>query len=122
MGTIEAFENIDSWKKARELAGKVYKLSGSGNFGKDFGLRDQIRRAAVSIMTNIAEGFARRTNAEFANFLNYSHGSAAEVQSLLYVAHDQQYIGPETFSAVYHDCEEISKMVLSLANYLRRNP
>lgn len=121
MATLKAFEDIESWQKARALTKRVYALSNNGGFSRDFGLRDQIRRAAVSIMSNIAEGFGRKSNVEFANFLNYSHGSASEVQSLLYVAYDQQYIGQAEFDSVYDECEQISKMVLSLANYLRKN-
>lgn len=91
MAKFERFEDILAWQKARVLVSEIYKTSNDGKFARDFGLKDQIRRAAVSIMSNIAEGFARRTNKEFTRFLYISHGSVAEVQSLLYVALDQQY-------------------------------
>ena len=121
MGKIERFEDIEAWKKARELVNKVYKVSSSGRFGKDFDLQHQVRRSAISAMANIAEGFGRRSNQEFANFLNYSHGSTAETQSHLFLAVDQSYISQETFNELYNQCDEISRMTLSLANYLRKN-
>jgi len=119
MAKIEKFEDIKAWQKARILVRKIYKVSAYGNFARDYGLRDQIRRAVVSIMGNIAEGFGRRSNQEFANFLNYSHGSAAEVQSHLYVALDIEYIQTETFNTLYNLCDETSRMILSLENYVR---
>lgn len=121
MGKIERFENIEAWQKARELVNRVYKVSSYSRFGKDFDLQHQVRRSAISVMANIAEGFGRRSNQEFANFLNYSHGSAAETQSHLYLALDQNYINQETFDELYNQCDEISRMTLSLANYLRKN-
>ncbi len=121
MGKIERFEDIEAWQKARELVNRVYKVSSYSRFGKDFDLQHQVRRSAISVMANIAEGFGRRSNQEFANFLNYSHGSAAETQSHLYLALDQNYINQETFDELYNQCDEISRMTLSLANYLRKN-
>lgn len=121
MPKIEKFEDIEAWQKARILVNEIYKVSARGSFGKDYGLKDQIRRAAVSIMSNIAEGFGRKSNTEFANFLNYSHGSASEVQSLLWVAHDQKYITPNQFESAYKKCDEISRMVLAFGIYLRKN-
>jgi four helix bundle protein len=119
MAKIEKFEDIIAWQKARILVKEIYKVSARGDFSKDYGLKNQIRRAAVSIMGNIAEGFGRRSNQEFANFLNYSHGSAAEVQSHLYVASDLEYIQTKTFHMLYNMCDEISRMILSLENYVR---
>lgn len=121
MAKIDRFEDIEAWQKARVLVKEVYRFSGMGLLSKDYGMKDQIRRAVVSIMSNIAEGFGRRSNTEFANFLNYSHGSTAEVQSLLYVALDQLYISHEQFESAYNQCDEISRMVLSLGTYLRKN-
>lgn len=117
---IEKFEDIEAWQKARKLVEEVYQVTGRGRFSMDFGLRDQIRRAAVSIMSAIAEGFGRRSNREFANFLNYSHGSIAELQSNLYVALDLDYIKKETCKSLYKQSDEISRMVLSLSAYLRK--
>src|SRR3990172_8363764 len=92
MATIQSFEEIEAWQKARELTRAVYACSGQGAFSRDFGLRDQIRRAAVSIMSNIAEGFERGGSAEFVQFLAIAKGSASEVEAQLYVAFDQGYI------------------------------
>jgi len=119
MAKFERFEDIIAWQKARALVGQVYKVTGDGKFSKDFGLRDQTRRASVSIMLNIAEGFARRTNKEFAQFLFLAHGSVAEVQSALYIALDQKYITKESFEVLYTDCSEVSRMISGLIGYLR---
>ncbi len=83
MTTIKRFEDIEVWGKARKLVGEIYRVTSREEFQKDYALKEQIRRAAISIMANIAEGYGRRSNQEFANFLNYAHGSAAEVQSHL---------------------------------------
>ncbi|GAG07154.1 unnamed protein product, partial [marine sediment metagenome] len=98
MATIERFQDIEAWQKARELTRAVYACSSNGSFAKDFGLRDQIRRAAVSILSNIAEGFERDGSAEFLQFLSIAKGSAAEVEAHLYVALDQQYITEHGFA------------------------
>jgi four helix bundle protein len=100
MATIRRFEEIHAWQKAKDFVKEIYKISSQGSFGKDYGLKDQIRRAAVSIMGNIAEGFGRKSNQEFANFLNYSHGSAAEVQSHLHIALELEYIETTTFNTL----------------------
>ncbi|MEW6607438.1 MAG: four helix bundle protein [bacterium] len=120
MAKIERFEDILSWQKARELVSAIYKTSNNGFFAKDFGLREQIRRAAVSIMLNIAEGFARKSNREFSRFLVISHGSVAEVQSALYVAYDQKYINLEQFEELYKMAEETSKTIMGFSNYLKK--
>jgi four helix bundle protein len=82
MATFNKFEDILAWQKSRKATTRVYEISTNNLFSRDFGLRDQIRRSAVSVMANIAEGYGRRTNKDFANFLVLSHGSAAEVQSI----------------------------------------
>ena len=120
MPTFKTFEEILAWQKARQITQKVYLVSNSGEFARDFGLRDQMRRASVSIMANIAEGHGRRTETEFANFLNISRASAAEVQSHLYVALDLGYIHQSDFDEIYRMLNEASKMCLSLAQYLRK--
>ncbi len=86
MSSIKRFEDILAWKKARQLVAEIYRTCASGEFYKDFDLKDQIRRAAVSSMSNVAEGFGRKTNKDFAHFLDLARGSTIEVQSLLYVA------------------------------------
>lgn len=121
MAKVERFEDIVAWQKARELVREIYKASRNPMFAKDFGLCDQIRRAALSIMLNIAEGFARKTNREFLQFLVVAHGSAAEVQSGLYVALDQSYIGQDEFEYLYKAANETSKVIMGFSNYLRKN-
>lgn len=120
MAKFNKFEEIQAWQKAREVTLLIYKITANENFAKDFGLKDQIRRASVSIMANIAEGHGRRTNIEFANFLNIARGSTAEVQSHLYVAVDLNYIGRDDFEKLYLSLTEISRMTLALAQYLRK--
>ena len=119
MASFSRFEDIKAWQGAREVTVEIYRISATGNFSKDFGLKDQTRRAAVSIMANIAEGHGGRTNVEFANFLNFAPGSAAEVQSHLYVAEELGYIDSNQFKKIYDRLTEISRMTLSLARYLR---
>jgi four helix bundle protein len=120
MAKIERFEDIQAWQKARGLVQEIYSVSNSGLFSKDFGLRDQIRRAAVSIMLNIAEGFARKTNREFCQFLVIAHGSAAEVQAALYVALDLGYVTKDQFERLYYTTEETSKMIMGFSSYLNK--
>lgn len=119
MPSFKKFEDILAWKKARVVTRSVYDISKKREFSKDYELQKQMKRASVSIMANIAEGFGRRTNKEFANQLNIARGSAIEVQALLYVALDQKYIGNVEFDQIYADLSEVSKMTLSLARYLR---
>jgi four helix bundle protein len=119
MAKFSKFEEIQAWQKAYEVTLRVYKLTASGDFARDFGLRDQIRRASVSIMANIAEGHGRRTNSEFANFLNLARGSTAEVQSHLHIARGLEYVPQSDFDELYQHLIEISRMTLSLAQYLR---
>ena len=121
MASIEKFEDIEAWQKARELTREIYRISNQGSFARDFGLRDQIRRAAVSIMSNIAEGFGRGGNKEFIQFLSIAKGSASEVQAQLYVALDAEYITKEQFQKIYSRTEETSRMIGGLLRYLRNN-
>ncbi|MCH6559750.1 four helix bundle protein [candidate division KSB1 bacterium] len=119
MPTFKSFEEIESWQKARELTRKVYTVSNQGAFTKDFGLRDQIRRASVSIMSNIAEGFERDGNREFLQFLAVAKGSSGEVRAQLYVALDQDYIDKNTFETLSAISIEIGSLIGGLMNYLR---
>ncbi len=119
MGKIKRFEDIQAWQKARELNNGIYNITKDHNFSKDFSLRDQLRRASVSIMANIAEGFGRRSKKEFSNFLNIAHASAAEVQCHLYIAWDQNYIKNEEFKILYSKTEEVSKMLQGFMSYLK---
>ena len=97
----------------------IYEISCTDNFVSDFTLKGQIRKASMSIMLNIAEGYARTSNREFRQFLDYAHGSCAEVQSALYVALDQKYLSKLQFDNLYNRTNEISRMVTSFSIYLR---
>lgn len=119
MGTFKRFEDILAWQKARVITKRVYEVTGEGAFSKDFGLRDQLRRASVSIMANIAEGFGRRSDKEFANFLNMAHGSASE--SHLYVASDLEYLANPDFEELYRMIDECSRMTIGLSHHLRKS-
>jgi len=114
-------EDIDSWKEARKLTCTVYELTTGQGFHKDFGLRDQIQRTAVSIMANIAEGFDSGTNRSVIGFLNYAYRSASEVQSLLYVALDQSYIETSAFQINYDQAGTIKNLIGGLIKYLKSN-
>jgi len=119
MATFSRLEDIQVWQKTRQLTKRIYKATENGRFSQDYGLRNQIQRASISIMANIAEGFGRRSDKEFANFLNMAHGSATEVQSHLYVALDLIYIDENTFRELNGLLDEISRMTLVLAQRLR---
>lgn len=119
--TFKRFEEIQAWQKARAATKRVYQVSKTDLFAKDFGLSNQIRRAAVSVMANIAEGNGRRTNNDFASFLVQAHGSAAEVQSHLYVALDLEYLRQDDFDEIYGLFDEVSRMSMALAQHLRKS-
>ena len=119
MARFGGFEEIQAWQKAYQLTLDVYRITENGKFARDFGLRDQIRRASVSVMANIAEGHGRRSNIEFANFLNMARGSAHEVQSHLHIALGLGYVKKQEFDSLYGSLAEVSRMTLSLAKYLR---
>jgi four helix bundle protein len=117
---FERFEDIKAWQEARELVKLVYKaVKSNSEFQRDFRLVNQIQAAAVSVMANIAEGFARHSNKEFIQFLFIAKSSAAEVQSHLYVALDQDYIGKELFGPIYKSAETVSRMDSNLIKYLK---
>jgi four helix bundle protein len=116
---IAKFEDLECWKEARILVNMVYDaIHSNGRFERDFGLRGQVTDAAVSSMSNIAEGFSRHSNKEFAQFLFISKGSVSEVQSIFYVALDQTYINKEIFNKIYSQLEKVSKLTSGLINYL----
>ena len=118
MATFKRFEEIEAWQKARELVRQLYVLSGNGKFAKDFGLRDQTRRAAVSIMANIAESPERGGSSEFAQFLSMAKASASEVRSHLYVALDQGYVDQDTFDSLIGELEDTARKISKLIDYL----
>ena len=117
---IDKFEDIEAWKKSREIVNSIYKISNKSSFSKDFALRDQIRRAAISIPSNIAEGFSRKSNKEFIQYLFIAKGSAAEIQTQLYLALDQKYITQGEFDKLYEDLEVISKQISKFITYLKK--
>ena len=105
------FEDLICWQKARELANFIYILTGKDNFKSDFGLRDQIRRSSVSVMSNIAEGFGRGGNNELVQFLFIAKGSVSEVKSQLYIASDLHYISDKEFQKAHSTTEDISRLI-----------
>jgi four helix bundle protein len=121
MTAIEKFEDIKAWQKARDLAKRIYDMTCQGDFAKDYSLRDQIRRAGLSIMSNIAEGYARQTDKEFIQFLHIALGSVAEVQSQLYVAQDLGYISDAQFKEIHELSGETAKLTSGFIKYLRKN-
>jgi four helix bundle protein len=119
---ISRFEELECWKEARKLVNLVYgAVRRSPEFQKDFRLSGQITAAAVSSMSNAAEGFARRSNKEFVQFLFISKSSATEVQSEAYVALDQAYIDQQSFDSIYAQAEKVSKLCSGLIKYLMEN-
>ena len=121
MAKIERFEDIEGWKRARQLTRKICACTRSGAFSKDFGLKDQIRRASISAMSNIAEGFERGGNQEFIHFLAMAKGSSGEVRSQLYVALDEGYVTQRQFDELYADAQAVTKMVAGFMDYLQRS-
>jgi four helix bundle protein len=108
---ISRFEDLVAWQKARELARDIYRVTDEGRFGKDFALRDQIRRASISVMSNVAEGFDRASRGEFHQFLVIAKGSCAEVRSQLYIALDAGYLSQQAFEGLLGQTEELSRII-----------
>ncbi len=119
MTAIRRFEDSTAWQSARELVKLVYNLTRREPFRSDLGLRDQIQRAAVSTMSNIAEGFERGSNKEFVQYLYQAKGSAGEVRSQLYVALDSGYFGKEEFDTCLQLCVKTSTKISNLIEYLK---
>jgi four helix bundle protein len=119
---IERFEDIESWQAGVKLVNAIYRVSGRGAFARDFALRDQLRKAAVSVPSNIAEGFERNRRGEFIQFLRYAKGSAGEVRSQLYHARDQGYLDEGTFTTLQSEAESLSRQIQGLIRYLQANP
>jgi len=111
MGRIDRFEDLIAWQKARELTKAIYQITRQGAFAKDFGLSGQIQRAAVSVISNIAEGFERNRRSEFHQFLSTAKASCAEVRSQLYVAFDVGYIDQDTFESLLQQAEEVARII-----------
>jgi four helix bundle protein len=120
MALIKRFEDIQAWQEGRKLVQQVYRITNSDKFARDFSLKDQIRRAAVSTMANIAEGLDCESKAEFARFLGIARRSAVEVQSLLYTALDIGYIDAEVFQSIYDQAEKTKALTGAFMHSLRQ--
>jgi four helix bundle protein len=120
-GKVRDFEDLDVFQKARELVSQIYTVTGQGKFSKDFGLVDQMRRAGVSIVSNIAEGFERGGNPELIQFLYIAKGSCGELRSQLMVALDQGYLTKETYHRLVDVARHVSIMLKNLAAYLKKS-
>ncbi len=121
MAKIEKFEDIQSWKLARQATNRIYDLTERAEFSADYGLVNQIRRSAISIMSNIAEGFERGGEKEFVNFLSIAKGSCGEARAQLYVALDRNYITPSEFKSAYDELNETGKLIGGFMSYLKKS-
>jgi four helix bundle protein len=119
MAKIERFEDIDAWQKGRELTKIIYKITAQGDIAKDFALKNQLRRASISIMANIAEGFEREGNKEFRQFLATSKGSVGELKSHLYVALDAGAMSQQDFNQLMALADETSRLIAGFLRYLK---
>jgi four helix bundle protein len=117
---VERFEDLLTWQKARLLTAEIYRVTNQGAFARDWGLKDQIRRAAVSIMSNISEGLERNRPREFHHFLGIAKGSCGEVRSQLYVALDSQYLSQPVFDGIRTQAEEVSRLIGGLRASVER--
>jgi four helix bundle protein len=120
MSKIENFEDLECWKAARVLVKDVYKLSGSGELAKDFEVRNQLRRAALSAMNNIAEGFGRFGDGDTIRFLDIAQSSVQEVQSMLYVLSDLSYLKNDQVTILRRQADSTKNLTRGLIKYLRR--
>lgn len=121
MVKITKFEDIESWKKARKLTSDIYQLTKAGEFARDFGLKDQIRRAAISVLSNIAEGFERSGDKEFLQFLYVAKGSCGELRAQLYVALDQSYVSQRAFDVLLRDANDVGQLLSGFIRYLKQS-
>ena len=115
------FEDLEVWISAKEFAVTLYNLTEQGDFKKDFGLKDQLRRASISIISNIAEGFERNGNKEFIQFLSIAKGSAGEVRAQLYIAIELNYISETDFNKLNEQITQVSRMLSGFMNYLKQS-
>lgn len=116
---LTRFEDLECWREARKLSNKIYESTRNGSFKRDLRLSSQIQAAAASVMANIAEGFIRRSDKEFTQFLFIAMSSAAEVQSHLYIALDQKYVDQRQFDQIYEQTNKTSRIISGLIKYLR---
>jgi four helix bundle protein len=118
---VSRFEELIAWQKAKALSVQGYRVTNTGSFARDFGLRDQIQRASVSVMSNIAEGFDRNSRPEFARFLTFARGSAGEVRSQLYLAAELGYVPPDEAAELIAACNEVTRILTGLRKSLDRS-
>ena len=119
--SFDRFEEIPVWQEARTLTRRINSITREYPFSKDYSMRDQIRRASVSIMSNIAEGFERDSNKEFIRFLSYAKGSAGEVRNLIYIAADEGYLDEQLSEELRNSCMSISRQIAGFQKYLKGN-
>ena len=122
MAVITRFEDLQVWISSRTLTRKVYEITRTGTFSKDFGLRDQIRRAAISAMSNIAEGFDSNTQALFISFLGRARASIGEIRCQIYIALDLEYITEDQFGDLERNAQECSRQLFGFIRYLKSQP
>lgn len=122
MSKIEKFEDLHCWQQSRILVKLVYEATNEGPFKRDFGMRDQIRRASISVMNNIAEGFGRFSRREFVRFLSFSVASAVEVKSMAYAALDQNYWTAEKVNQIQTQADDVKLLSMGLVRFLKKNP
>jgi len=121
MSTFRRFEDIEAWQLARALTNRIYDVTSESSFSRDYGLRDQIRRAGISIVSNIAEGYERDGDREFTQFLFVAKGSCGEVRAQLYLAHDRKYLSDDQFQELYTRAVELSRVIAGLIRYLQQS-
>lgn len=121
MAKVETFEDLEVWQRARVVVNRIYQLTNTKPFAKDYALCDQLRRCAISTMSNIAEGFEKASRKEFAHYLDIAKGSNGEVRSQLYAALDLKYIDQNTFDDLKSNLLSLSRQIASLMKYLKQN-
>lgn len=120
MSTAKSFEELEIWQRSRKLVNDVYSITNKPEFSRDFSMKDQIRRSALSVMNNISEGFESRTVRMFIEYLGRSKASCGETRSILYAATDQNYIDDNEFNRLLDSCKTISSKILRLIKYLEK--
>ena len=121
MASIKRFEDVEAWKQGRELTRRIYQITSQSKFTRDYALRDQIRRAAISITSNIAEGFDRGGNREFVQFLAVARGSASELKSQIYTTLDAGYVDQKEFAELYQLAHSVVLLIGGFIKYLQQS-
>ncbi len=121
MAVVRRFEDLEVWIAAKDASVMIYKITENESLRKDFGLKDQIRRASISVISNIPEGFERNGNKEFIQFLSIAKGSAGEVRAQLYIIKELNFINEEEFVLLYEKVTQVSKMLSGFINYLKQS-